>query len=61
MRMTAGGSYEISRTRVDEETSHGRTCRRPAEGLQDSFPCSDPKSVTTPLINGCPKKGSDRL
>jgi hypothetical protein len=25
------------------------------EGLEDSFPASDPVSVTTSLISGCPK------
>jgi hypothetical protein len=24
-------------------------------GLEDSFPCSDPISVTSSLISGCPK------
>ena len=26
------------------------------QGLEDSFPCSDPISVTSTLISGCPKK-----
>jgi hypothetical protein len=31
------------------------------EGLKDLFPCSDPISVTTSLVSGCPKDKKEKL